>query len=309
MRSIHSIVLGLTLAASVLGIACSTGSGEDDTAGADESNLTGSALATAKKSAARLTAAWTGAEPGPIAVVFGTFDSDDRASINFDRDTKHTPVDANDKIQTDRVNVSGEITKASSETKGTMEVSRFDFKDDKSFRILEVYKYEIKGTGDAETLTMTETKETITEESFDDDKPKAEPKDVPVKPPFTLKRASSWCSATFDAPNAGAFDCQSQFNNAWKPTDTPAMCKGKEENCMRCEQHACKMVKVSSCELDGRFCFESVDSCQFQNGTRAGQATTVSTEGKPVSCEGSRLSGRAVCCENIFIGRGEGEFD
>jgi hypothetical protein len=313
MRPIYTIAIGATLVAAALGIACSS-SGPDDVAGADESNLTAAELAIAKKSGARLTAAWTGTEPGPLAMVintFSTFGSANRVTFSLERDTKHVPKDAEDKSEADRAFVQGQILKADSETNGTLEVTRFDFRDSSSFRIVETYRYEVKGSESSETLTMTQTGETETEDVFgggDAGPPPVVVKEKPVRPPFTLKRAASWCAMT---PDNGSpmFDCQGQFGTIWKPTDTPAMCQGKEQNCMRCEAHACKMVKVSSCEADGKFCFESVAACQFQSGQRAGQATTINADGQPLSCEGSRLADRPICCDNIFFGRGEGELD
>jgi hypothetical protein len=293
--------------AGLAAVACSS---QGDDAAANESMVTsadGGKVSDGKIKAAakKLTGAWTTDGDGDVmAWVIRAFDFGDGSNLSVSRDTKRKKQSPTDKNEADRSSPSAEITVIESDTIGSIQLQNFDFRDSLDIRTIETYRYEVKG----DKLTLTQTKEVVTETKFvdgDGEQPPPVTKENPVRPPFTLTKADSWC-ALADNGNA-MFDCQEQFGSVWKPTDTPASCKDKESNCMRCEQRRCKMVKVSPCELDGKFCFESPEACMFQDGIPAGQVTTVSSEGKPVSCDGSRLTGKKVCCENIFFGRGEGE--
>jgi hypothetical protein len=252
----------------------------------------------------RLAGAWT-AETGSKmqALVFRVelFGGTDRF-LSVGRDLEHKPTKAEDKAQSDRNSLQWKMVSAESPEKGVLELAELFFEDEVTRKLTETYAYELANGG--ATLTLTETKEV---EEIEDKKT-----EKPVRPPMTLTRVDSWCTAAQLDPrdtetSNPVDDCQSQFGKSWKPTDGPPECKGREANCMRCEEHRCKLVKVSSCELVGNFCFESLDACQFQNGSPAGQATTIDEDGNAISCEGRQRAGKPICCKNFFAGRRGGE--
>jgi hypothetical protein len=308
MRAIYKMAVGALIVSSMTVIACS-GTGDDT--GADESNVKADPKVKKIKAAtAKLNGAWRPeAEGNLLALVLSANDFGDGPTLSAQRDTKHTKQFAADRNEADRDFVDGKVTTVESDTTGTLEITAQTFTDNTQIKTIEKYRYELKSAGGKETLTLTETEETSTESKFDADenaKPPV-PKQNKVRPPFTVARADSWCVLAQDS--LAVNDCQSQFGGTWKPKDTPAKCKDKEFNCMRCEtDHTCKMHEVSSCELDGKTCFSTVAACEFQDGQPAGQVSRIDQAGKTIDCAGSPTRSSGICCENIFPGRGGEEF-
>lgn len=309
MRPIYSIALSAVIAATFGGVvACSSGTGEDTDGAGAAASVEGKAN---QDAALALKGVWKGT--GEILAM--TLDPSSFESGNGERsvffsgeqDTKHKPANADDKTEVDRTSLDIQVIQPPSGTKkGILEFRSGTFVDSntssKSTSIVETYEYELKGN----TLSFVQKKRTskVTEFIFATSEDKQGPEEtLPVRAPFTLTKADSWCAVSdsngFVQPAKAS--CSSQFaNGTWVPTGGPPECKDREDNCMRCEANACKLVKVSTCELVGNTCAKDIDSCQIQNNTRVGQATTVGPEGEAVSCAGS--ADGPVCCQRIFGG-------
>src|SRR6185369_12918983 len=105
-----------------------------------------------------------------------------------------------------------------------------------------------------ETLTMTQIK-VVAREGATTTITKS------LRAPFTVARGASWCARTLGV--TGDADCSLQFaTDVFVPKSKPAGCEGRETVCAACQNHACTLVRKSTCELAGGLCFSSKEACE-----------------------------------------------
>jgi hypothetical protein len=289
-------------------IACSAADHE----GGGESNIT-SGDGGAKDAAAdtptvamqkRLSGAWLPVDSGSSEAAIVLANSG--AFMRVTRDVAHKPVSDIDKQEVNRTTLTGTVVKLEGDSAGQIEMTAGLFVDGRSLRRIEEYSFALKTEDGKETLTLTELSERVVDAFTAKDAGTASVDAGPVtlRPAVQLTRAASWCARARSAVPADG-DCNSQFQSGiFKPSDMPASCLGHEDLCMKCESHECKVHEVSSCELAFNSCFASIEACEFDHGTPAGQVATIDTEGHPIDCNKSP-SGNAVCCQNLNGGRGD----
>jgi hypothetical protein len=295
------MTLGLSLATV---IACSDSGDDGQTAGADLSgadggSVDGGTLTPIQQMQQELLGAWvnSGDASGPVALIMSSTGGD---QLNVDRDTPHqhvagSPTDTG--ITRDRTDLDLTILSVLfGNGGGTLKLSEFIF-DDKTGanQRNEFYTFTLSG----DTLTMTETSVTFTNDQFggDTDAIKVDAGAQQLRPPTTFKRQPAFCG------NGGKDDCFAQFSRGTFTATMPAACKDKPEVCLLCQNdHTCVAKTPSSCELARFTCVSSTEICEFGDPNAnphglliVGEATRVDPDGNAIDCTNSP-TGKSVCC-------------
>jgi hypothetical protein len=297
MRSLFlDSCIGLALAAAV---ACRSGGDEGASGTADLSADGGAPLTPVQAAAQKLSGVWVASTPdGPVAYLI--FDSPS-FGLQVERDTPHKS-DAGPSAPKgrDRISLHASVTSADASGGGVVELSETFVVASSVDRRIGAYRFSFGSLADGDTLTLTETTETVFKVPPFGSDAGLTPVDagpISLRPTIVLTRRPSFCSS-----GSGDITCFQEFQEGLLQMALPAECQGREDVCLHCNaaSNACEVHVPSSCELAHFTCVDSLETCERggTTGISRGEVTEVDPDGNPVDCNGSPTK-QPICCEAL----------